>query len=114
MPGSHRRAAKPDVDEATGEPRDMIELLTRPGDAVIFENRCWHAVGPNYSTEARRNIYIGYCHRWLKAMDFDSQSDELIAQANPVQKQLLGVGTGELSSYLPLRTPEDVPLHAFA
>lgn len=109
VPGSHRRAAKPEMD-ATGEPKGMVELQTRPGDGVLFENRCWHAVGPNLSTQARRNIYIGYCHRWMKAIDFQSQSAELLALADPIQKQLLGASTHELSFYLPSRTPADVPL----
>ena len=110
VPGSHLRAAKPEIDVETGEPRGMVELLTRAGDAVLFENRCWHAVGPNLSTQARRNIYIGYCPRWIKAIDFQSQSDELLARADDVQKQLLGASTDELSFYLPARAPGDVPL----
>lgn len=114
VPGSHRRAAKPDIDAQTGEPHGMRELLTRPGDAVLFENRCWHAVGPNYSTQARRNIYIGYCHRWMKAIDFQTQSDELLARADATQKQLLGASSHELSFYLPDRAPDDVPLRKWA
>lgn len=114
VPGSHRRAAKPEIDEASGEPRDMVEILTRPGDAVLFENRCWHAVGPNTSTQPRQNIYIGYCHRWMKAIDFQFQSDALVARADAVQKQLLGASSHELSFYLPDRAPDDVPLREWA
>lgn len=114
VPGSHRRAARPENDPLTGEPRGMIELLTHPGDAVLFENRCWHAVGPNYSKEPRQNIYIGYCHRWMKAIDFQTQSAELLARATPLQKQLLGASTHELSFYLPDRAPDDVPLREWA
>ena len=114
VPGSHRRAARPATEAATGEPRGMVELLTRPGDAVIFENRCWHAVGPNLSREPRQNIYIGYCHRWMKAIDFQSQSPELLQRANSVQRQLLGAASHPLSFYLPDRAPADVPLRAWA
>ena len=114
VPGSHRRAAKPDLDPETGEPQGMIELLTRPGDAVLFENRCWHAVGPNTSPEPRQNIYIGYCHRWMKAIDFQTQSAELLALADPIQKQLLGDATHELSFYLPDRAPGDLPLREWS
>ncbi len=112
--GSHCRAAKPEIDPATGEPCGMTEILTRPGDAVLFENRCWHAVGPNYSTEPRQNIYIGYCHRWMKAIDFQTQNDELLSRANPLQKQLLGASSHELSFYLPGKAPDDVPLREWA
>ena len=110
VPGSHRRAAKPEIDAETGEPMGMVELLTKPGDAVLFENRCWHAVGPNTSSEPRRNIYIGYCYRWMKAIDFQTQSEELLALADPIQRQLLGAASHELSFYLPDRAREDVPL----
>lgn len=109
VPGSHLHAAPPEKDE-NGEPQGAIQVLTQPGDAVLFEQRTWHAVGPNYAPHARKNIYMGYCHRWLKAIDFITQSPELLAQANPVQKQLLGEVSDPISYYLPSRFPEDVPL----
>jgi ectoine hydroxylase-related dioxygenase (phytanoyl-CoA dioxygenase family) len=109
VPGSHLHAAPPERDE-NGEPLDAIQVLTNPGDAVLFEQRTWHAVGPNYAPHARKNIYIGYCHRWLKAIDFITQSPELVAQANPIQRQLLGAVSDPISFYLPARFPEDVPL----
>lgn len=109
VPGSHLSAASPERD-ANGEPINAIQVLTNPGDAVFFEQRTWHAVGPNYAPHARKNIYIGYCHRWLKAIDFITQDDALIAQANPVQQQLLGKVTDPISYYLPGRHPQDVPL----
>lgn len=113
IPGSHLRAQKPDNDPTTGEPQGAIQVLTRPGDAVFFEQRTWHAVGPNYADYPRKNIYIGYCHRYLKAIDFIAQAPELIEKANPIQRQLLGHATHELSFYLPDRAPEDVPLRAW-
>ena len=113
IPGSHLRAQKPENDPATGEPEGAIQVLTRPGDAVFFEQRTWHAVGPNYADFPRKNIYIGYCYRYLKAIDFTAQSFELIEKANPIQRQLLGHATHELSFYLPDRAPEDVPLRAW-
>jgi ectoine hydroxylase-related dioxygenase (phytanoyl-CoA dioxygenase family) len=113
VPGSHLRAQKPETDAATGEPVGAIQALTRPGDAVFFEQRTWHAVGPNYADYPRKNIYIGYCHRYLKAIDFITQTPELIEKANPIQRQLLGHATHELSFYLPDRAPQDVPLRAW-
>jgi ectoine hydroxylase-related dioxygenase (phytanoyl-CoA dioxygenase family) len=109
VPGSHL-CAEPPKKDANGEPIDAIQVLTKPGDAVFFEQRTWHAVGPNYAPHARKNIYIGYCHRWLKAIDFITQDEELIAQANPIQRQLLGAVSDPISFYLPGRFPEDVPL----
>lgn len=109
VPGSHLRAERPKCNE-NGEPLDAIQVLIKPGDAVFFEQRTWHAVGPNYAHHARKNIYIGYCHRWLKAIDFITQDKGLIAQANPIQQQLLGAVSDPLSFYLPGRFPQDVPL----
>jgi ectoine hydroxylase-related dioxygenase (phytanoyl-CoA dioxygenase family) len=111
VPGSHLSAAKPEIDPATGEPKGAIQVLTKPGDAVFFEQRTWHAVGPNYSNLPRKNVYIGYCYRWMKAIDFVAQPDELLAKANPVQRQLLGDASHELSYYLPSRNDyADVPV----
>lgn len=110
VPGSHLSALEPERDE-NGEPIGAIQVLTQPGDAVFFEQRTWHAVGPNYSETPRKNIYIGYCHRYLKAIDFVTQSPELIEKANPIQKQLLGAVTHELGYYLP--RDADVPLKAW-
>ena len=114
VPGSHLQAQRPELDEATGEPRGAIQVQTQPGDAVFFENRTWHAVGPNYAGVARKNIYLGYCHRYLKPIDFVSQDEALLAQASPIQKQLLGDHTNPLSFYLPDRYPQDVPLRELA
>ena len=110
VPGSHLSAAKPEDDPATGEPKGAIQVLVRPGDAVFFEQRTWHAVGPNYAGHPRKNVYIGYCYRYLKAIDFLAQPPDLIEKANPIQRQLLGHSTHELSFYLPDRSPDDVPL----
>ncbi|CAA9547739.1 MAG: hypothetical protein AVDCRST_MAG88-539, partial [uncultured Thermomicrobiales bacterium] len=114
VPGSHLSATPPPRDPDSGDPAGAIQVTTRPGDAVLFEQRLWHAVGPNYAGEARKNIYIGYCYRWMKAIDFSAQSPELLARANPVQRQLLGHATSDLSYYLPMANGgEDVPLKAW-
>jgi ectoine hydroxylase-related dioxygenase (phytanoyl-CoA dioxygenase family) len=113
VPGSHLSATPPAKDPETGDPAGAIQVLTRPGDAVLFEQRCWHAVGPNFSTLSRKNIYLGYCYRWMKAIDFLAQPDDLLAKASPVQRQLLGDATGQLSYYLPgTNNFADVPLKA--
>lgn len=110
IPGSHRNANCPPIDPATGDPEGAIQVLTNPGDAVLFENRTWHAVGPNYAQHSRKNIYIGYCFRWVKPIDYITQDESLLAKASPIQRQLLGEVSDALSFYLPARYPEDVPL----
>lgn len=113
VPGSNHLSARPPLDE-NGEPEGAIQILTKPGDAVLFENRLWHAVGPNYAGVARKNVYIGYCHRWMKAIDFLRQSDELLQRASAVERQLLGQASDALSFYLPDRYSDDVPLRELA
>lgn len=113
IPGSQRSATRPELDPRTGEPKGAIQVLTQPGDAVLFENRCFHAVGPNHADLARKNIYLGYCYRWLKAIDFVTQSAALLKKATPIQRQLLGEAADPLSFYLPSRFPNDTPLKAW-
>jgi hypothetical protein len=49
----------------------------------------------------------------MKAIDFVSQPDDLLAKASPVQRQLLGDATAQLSYYLPgTNNFADVPLKA--
>jgi len=102
VPGSHRyggpAAAPP---ENKSEPYAAIEVQVKPGDAVIFENRVLHAVGPNYSTVSRKNIYLGYCWRYLRPIDFTTQPPEVLEKADRFQRQLLGDAPNALSFYLP-------------
>ena len=64
VPGSHR-VTQPAWQSGAPDPYGSIELKCKPGTAVIFENRLWHAVGPNYSNAPRKNIL----HRLLLALD---------------------------------------------
>jgi ectoine hydroxylase-related dioxygenase (phytanoyl-CoA dioxygenase family) len=111
VPGSHRNTAPPWKPGAP-DPYGYVEIRCKPGTAVIFENRLWHAVGPNYSNVARKNIYIGYCWRWMRPIDYVAQSPALIERAAPIHRQLLGDVKSELGYILP--KPEDLPLAAWA
>ena len=72
------------------------------------EQRTYHSVGKNWSGIPRKTIFMGYGYRWVKPMDYIAMPEELIARANPVQKQLLGVVSDPISYYSP--RDEDVPL----
>lgn len=100
VPGSHRYGGPPPklLDD---EPHGAIEVQVKPGDAVIFENRVLHAVGPNYSAIARKNIYFGYCWRYLRPIDFITQPDSVLSGADRFQRQLLGDASQALDFYLP-------------
>lgn len=102
IPGSHRRAELPGRSSPDQiDPDGTIEVLTRPGDAVIFQQCLWHSVGPNLSGLARKNIYLGYGQRWLRPIDFLMHEEALLAKADPVQRQLLGEYRSECTFYLP-------------
>lgn len=111
VPGSHK-SLRPAWKPGEPDPYGAIELKLKPGSAVIFENRLWHAVGPNYSNVARKNVYFGYCWRWMRPIDYVQQSDELLSRCTPVQRQLLGAVTTPLGYILPQEG--DVPLRAWA
>lgn len=100
VPGSHRYGgAPPSSGDAGADPYGAIEAAVKPGDAVIFENRLLHAVGPNFSTVARKNLYMGYSWRWLRPIDYHTQSPEILARANRFERQLLGDAETAFSHY---------------
>jgi len=108
IPGSHKHWQPPVTPKGQIDPDGAIEVLTEPGDAVLFQQRLWHAVGPNYSTITRKNIYFGYCYRYIKPLDYVSQPPELIARGTAIQRQLLGEQKHEMTFWIPKEG--DVPL----
>jgi ectoine hydroxylase-related dioxygenase (phytanoyl-CoA dioxygenase family) len=108
VPGSNRMLGRPPVDPQTGLLRGAISVNVKPGTAFIFEQRTYHSVGKNWSGILRKTIFMGYGYRWVKPMDYIVMPEELIARANPIQKQLLGVVSDPISYYIP--RDEDVPI----
>ncbi|MCZ7649258.1 MAG: phytanoyl-CoA dioxygenase family protein [Planctomycetota bacterium] len=108
IPGSHKRAEPPKRREGQVDPDGAVTVLTEPGDAVLFQQRLWHAVGPNTSDVTRKNIYLGYCYRWVKPLDYLLPEASLLQRATPLQRQLLGEYASEMTFWLP--KPEEVPL----
>jgi len=110
VPGSNRLIGRPAQAEGAPHPYGAIEILGKPGDAFLFEQRTWHAVGPNLSDITRKTLFMGYGYRWVRAMDYLVPDDALLARANPIQRQLLGEVKSPMGIYLPQY--EDVPLRA--
>lgn len=108
IPGSHRMVGRPAWGEGQADPYGAVEMRAKPGDAILFEQRMWHAVGPNRSDMVRKSLFFGYGYRWLRPMDYVTQSRELLDQVSPIRRQLLGDAATQLGYYLP--TDEDVPL----
>jgi ectoine hydroxylase len=111
IPGSHRLTGRPAQGEGEPDPYGAIELRAKPGDAVIFEQRMWHAVGPNTSEITRKSLFYGYGYRWLRPMDYVTMPQELLSRCDPIRRQLLGDASTQLGYWLP--TDEDAPLRAW-
>lgn len=111
VPGSHRLIGRPAQAEGAPDPYGAMELRANPGDAVLFEQRMWHAVGPNVSDLTRKSLFFGYGYRWLRPMDYVTMPEELLSRCTPIQRQLLGEAKTQLGYYLPI--DEDVPLRAW-
>ena len=113
FPAATRASAGPRIRRGAVDPDGAIEVLANPGDAVLFENRLFHAVGPNLSTITRKTVFMGYSYRWLRPLDFVTQPPELIAKVkdDPIRWQLLGAWATHMAFSLP--KDEDVPLRAW-
>jgi len=107
-PGSNKRT---DIERgADGEVPDsaIFEVNALPGDAVLFNHRTYHAVGPNYSGRHRKVLYFGYNRRWLRPIDYTTMPAEILARFDPPRRQLLGDAVTQCGYYLP--RPQDQPL----
>ncbi|PCJ62044.1 MAG: hypothetical protein COA79_04985 [Planctomycetota bacterium] len=111
IPGSHRYDGELPIEKGSLKPYGAIDVKLKAGSAVIFDNRIFHSVGANTSDINRENIYFGYGWRNLRPIDGGDVSKELMDRCTPIQKQLLGFITDELSYYLPEEC--DVPLIAW-
>jgi ectoine hydroxylase-related dioxygenase (phytanoyl-CoA dioxygenase family) len=111
IPGSHRVADRPPIHAGAIDPVGTIEVRTKPGDAILFQQRLWHSVGPNRSPVTRKNIYVGYCHRWVKPLDYLTPDPELLRRATPIERQLLGEFSSEMTFWLP--SEDELPLRAW-
>ena len=107
VPGSHLRNEL-DLPEDGSDPPDAQEIRAKPGDAVFFDRRIWHAAGRNRSSIARKVLFYGYSYRWLKPRD-NMTVAHYMDRSDPIRRQLLGAGpTGGMGFTSPKE--EDVPL----
>ena len=109
LPESHD--TKVELPDSDFEAQEHLAIRCRPGDAVLFENRTLHSVGPNFSSITRKSLFFGYGYRWLRPMDYITMPPELLVRCDPIRRQLLGDTTGAMAFQLP--EAEDVPLKAW-
>lgn len=102
VPGSHtaNRLPVPPRDAARSRPAGAVEILARPGDALLLDRRLWHARSDNRSAVTRRVVYLAYSYRWAVMRDDNSalRGSPFLASLSPIERQLLsfvGDGSGD-------------------
>ena len=108
VPGSHRLTGSLSINPETGHPYGAIEIYAQPGDALLFDQRLWHAAAPNTTANPRICLFYAYGYRWLRPDDYRDIPPQLMDRLPPVRRQLLGAVESRQGYYLP--TSADLPL----
>jgi ectoine hydroxylase-related dioxygenase (phytanoyl-CoA dioxygenase family) len=110
VPGSHLNDNLKRPENGEGQPEGAVPVLAKPGTAVFFDRRLWHAASPNWSDVTRKVLFYGYGYRWIRTKD-DMTVSDLWPESSPIRKQLLGYGVNCNGHYSP--SDEDVPLRGW-
>lgn len=110
VPGSQKWNSVEMPPEKTADPEGSIPVFAKPGDAVFFDRRLWHAAGRNTSDITRKVLFYGYSYRWLQPRD-DMTVAHFMERADPVRQQIMGKSTGGHGYTSP--SEKDVPLRAW-
>lgn len=100
-PGSNNLKQKLEIPAGQPDPDNVFEPLLKPGDAVLFENRTFHAGGVNLSNETRKVVMFGYGYQWLKPFDYFFQPPEVWEGLDDIGKQMLGALKDEEGRFVP-------------
>lgn len=115
IPGSHRRRVTETdamclihevnrrIDADGSLPPDAVQVLARPGDALMFPHTLWHGVSRNRSGRTRYSIALRYGQTALRPHErFDFVLTDTRRRLTPRQRRLLGdFGGGSSSPYRP-------------
>lgn len=110
IPGSHLYDEIDLPSTGRGQPDGAVPVLAKPGTAVFFDRRLWHAASPNWSDVTRKVLFYGYGYRWIRVKD-DMTVSELWSSSDPIRRQLLGHGVNANGHYTP--SEDDVPLRSW-
>ena len=86
--GSNRWTTPPTFD-ANGNPPNTILPDLAPGDALLFENRTYHAARVNTSKHTRKCIMFGYSYRWMRPDDWHEMPAALLERLDDVGRELV-------------------------
>ncbi len=110
VPGSQKSNTLEMPDDPTADPEGAISVFAKPGTAVFFDRRLWHAAGRNSSDITRKVLFYGYSYRWLQPRD-DMTVEHYMESSDPIRQQILGKSTGGHGFTSP--SEKDVPLRAW-
>lgn len=88
-PGSQRLLEEVPIESGQQHPEGYVRPAPKPGDAVIWENRTFHAPERNTSPDVRKAVMVQYGYRWLRPADYLTHPRELLDRCDPVARQLL-------------------------
>jgi ectoine hydroxylase len=108
IPNSHLQDNIQLPEHGIGIPAGAIPVCVKPGTAVFFDRRLWHAASTNWSDITRKVLFYGYGYRWIRRKDDMTMVNELIEKSDPIRSQMLGDGLNCNGYYTP--TDGDVPL----
>ncbi|HTE21134.1 MAG TPA: phytanoyl-CoA dioxygenase family protein [Armatimonadota bacterium] len=111
LPGSHLRDTLQKPEDGVSDPEGAMPVCVKPGAAVFFDRRLWHAASPNWSGVTRKALFYGYGYRWIRTKDDMTIPPEWFARSSPVRQQLLGGGVNCNGHFSP--TDADVPLRVW-
>ena len=110
VPGSQKSNTLEMPDDPTADPEGAISVFAKPGTAVFFDRRLWHAAGRNSSDITRKVLFYGYSYRWLQPRD-DMTVEHYMDRSDPIRQQILGKSTGGHGFTSP--SEKDVPLRTW-
>src|SRR6266436_4003473 len=90
IPGSHLQDRIERPTDGVSDPPGAMPVCVKPGAAVFFDRRLWHAASPNYSDISRKVLFFGYSYRWLRTKDDMTIPPELMECSGPIRRQLFG------------------------
>ncbi|SDO34623.1 Phytanoyl-CoA dioxygenase (PhyH) [Paenibacillus sp. yr247] len=108
VPNSHLHDIMELPENGIGQPIGAIPVCVKPGTAVFFDRRLWHAASTNWSDITRKVLFYGYGYRWIRRKDDMTMVEELLEKSDPIRRQMLGDGINCNGYYTP--TDGDVPL----
>lgn len=107
VPGSHLRDST-DIPEPGVRATDAVEVCANAGDVLLFDRRIWHSTSSNSSDITRKGMFYAYGFRWLRPKDEMTITAQMMAQNDPIRRQLMGGSRSNHHRYSP--GPEDTPV----